>query len=174
MIIIYIYRKCNEKKTKQLPPSSPPHRNYEINEEQCESWTGYAKGSYRGFQLCQINDKAPSIFIHQSRPSPQSPTSLSGFLMLQLALNTSLKQHTPLLQKPKPTAEVQAAAASSCVLKGCGPSSIPPSRGKAELSPHSSPAGTDCQQGNNAQRSHRRAPNPQSPLPRIQTRRAIS
>lgn len=47
----------------------------------------------KDFYSVKINDKACSIFIHQSRIYPQIPIFLSGFLTLQITLNTSERKN---------------------------------------------------------------------------------
>lgn len=65
------------------------------------------KVSTKDFYSVKINDKACSIFIYQSGIYLQITIFLSGFLPLQIALNTS-KKKTPTspLQKSKTTKEI--------------------------------------------------------------------
>lgn len=57
----------------------------------------------------KINDKAHSTFVYRSGIYPQIPPFLSGFLTLQIALNTSkIKKNNPThpLQKLKTMKEI--------------------------------------------------------------------
>lgn len=72
-----------------MKKNTHPPETYETNEKQCGSWT--AKGSYRGFLLCQINDKAHSVFIHRNNilPKAQLPDAAACSKHVPKAAHTS-------------------------------------------------------------------------------------